>query len=146
MLGYQSKCSKLCNSKWATLSKWFSDPVSFCMKIIFLSKFAPRLDFWISLFQNFRLYSGTTFARWLWDSIGAGRKETLPNLAKFLQPSESKNAHFSFGRGDDLLGHLDRRPPLGEALETLESVVYENPVLVRLASVVIWGSSWNTKK
>ena len=103
----------------------------------FLSKFASRLDFWISLFQNFRLYSGTTFARWLWDSIGAGRKETLPNLAKFLQPSESKNAHFSFGRGDDLLGHLDRRPPLGEALETLESVVYENPVLVRLASVVI---------
>ena len=64
-------------------------------------------------------------------------EETLPNLAKFLQPSESKNAHFSFGRGDDLLGHLDRRPPLGEALETLESVVYENPVLVRLASVVI---------
>ena len=87
--------------------------------------------------SKFQTYSGTTFARWLWDSIGAGRKETLPNLAKFLQPSESKNAHFSFGRGDDLLGHLDRRPPLGEALETLESVVYENPVLVRLASVVI---------
>ena len=77
--------------------------------------------------KQFLVDNGDT-VHWLWEE---------GNLAQFLLPSESKNAHFSFGRGDDLLGHLDRRPPLGEALETLESVVYENPVLVRLASVVI---------
>ena len=84
MLGYQSKCSKLCNSKWATLSKWFSDPVSFCMKIIFLSKFAPRLDFWISLFQNFRLYSATIFPQFWWgiQSCEEKRMETLQILSE----------------------------------------------------------------
>ena len=73
--------------------------------------------------------------------MGFNRRWEEGNFAKFGKISSAigvkKNAHFSFGRGDDLLGHLDRRPPLGEALETLESVVYENPVLVRLASVVI---------
>lgn len=49
--------------------------------------------------------------------------------------------HFSsFWRGDNLLGHLDRWTSLGEALEPLESVVDENPVLVRLTGVVIRGS------
>ena len=106
------------------------------LQIIFRSRlflhennFFVKICIWISSSVEFRLYSGTTFSHWLWEE---------GNLAQFLLPSESKNAHFSFGRNDDLLGHLDGRPTLvGEALETLESVVYEKPVLVRLASVVI---------
>ena len=47
-----------------------------------------------------------------------------------------------WGLSHDLLGHLDGRPPLSEAFEPLESVVYENPVLVRLTGVVIWRSGW----
>ena len=44
--------------------------------------------------------------------------------------------------GDHLLGHLDGGPSLGESLEPLESVVDENPVLVRLTRVVIWRGGW----
>ena len=98
------------------------------MKIICLSKFVS--GFLHQLSSDFtRALHLPTAVHWLWEE---------GNLAQFLLPSESKNAHFSFGRNDDLLGHLDGRPTLvGEALETLESVVYEKPVLVRLASVVI---------
>ena len=44
--------------------------------------------------------------------------------------------------GDHLLGHLDGGPSLGESLKPLESVVDENPVLVRLTRVVIWRGGW----
>ena len=64
--------------------------------------------------------------------------ETLQILSEKIAVRVQKCHLCSFWKGGDhLLGHLDGGPSLGESLEPLESVVDENPVLVRLTRVVI---------
>ena len=107
------------------------------------------VNFKLISFQISRLHSVATFSPLLFQEI------LLLPACKFCktEPSDhfagskvQKWALWSFwGLSHDLLGHLDRRPSLSEPLEPLESVVYENPVLVRLTGIVIWRGGWKRK-
>ena len=78
-------------------------PSSTCIRSrLFLreNNFFVKIRIWISSSAAFRLYSATTFAHWL-VVMGFNRRWEEGNLSQFLLQSESKNAHFSFGRGNN---------------------------------------------
>ena len=112
---------------------WKSFYVKICISAWFFAQ-SSRSKFQTSLYFPH-------FCCGIQSALGEGKFGQM--LAKFCCRQSPKMPFCSFWqRGDNLLGHLDRRASLGEALEPLESVVDENPVLVRLTGVVIWGSSW----
>ena len=146
MLSYQSKVVQL-NRVAFSASKCmiFQIPSLLAWKS-FHVKICIRAKILFSRVQNFRLHSATIFPPLLLrDSIGAGRKGNFAQKMCTNCRQSPKMQISSFWGGDNLLGHLDRGTSLGEPLKPLESVVDENPVLVRLAGVIIWGSGWKWK-
>lgn len=116
----------------------FSNPVSSRVKIISCENLHQSKNFVqsSSKFQtSLRHYISPTFVAGLNRSWEEGKLCTK-KCAKNCRQSPKMQIS-SFWGGDNLLGHLDRGTSLGEPLKPLESVVDENPVLVRLAGVII---------
>ena len=122
---------------------WKSFYVKICISAWFFAQ-SSRSKFQTSLYFPH-------FCCGIQSALGEGKFGQM--LAKFCCRQSPKMPFCSFWqRGDNLLGHLDRWTSLGEALEPLESVVDENPVLVRgstrgsrswQASILLRGrSSW----
>ena len=93
MLCYQSKVVQFkVGGDLLLQNVWFSNPVSFRVKIILCQNLHLSLIF--RSVVAFKISDFTIFPPLLSrDSIGAGRREMLPNVGKILFPSEkSKNA------------------------------------------------------
>ena len=139
MLSYQSKVVQF-KVGWVASKCMISKSCLFFF-IFCENHFLLNLHFSLNLFLQSRSKFQTSLRRYIFPLLV--RDSIFANFARKIAVRVRKCHLSSFWRGsDNLLGHLDRGTSLGETLEPFESVVYENPVLVRLTRVRIWRSGW----